>query len=35
MNYNRMTEKLQEALNGAQSEAARRRHQQMDVEHLL
>lgn len=35
MNYNRMTEKLQEALSDAQAEAVRRGHQQLDVEHLL
>ncbi|MCU1263366.1 MAG: clpB [Bryobacterales bacterium] len=35
MDINRLTEKTQEALQAAQSEAVRRSHQQVDVEHLL
>jgi ATP-dependent Clp protease ATP-binding subunit ClpB len=35
MNINRFTEKSQEALREAQSVASRRRHQGVDVEHLL
>src|SRR3981081_360414 len=35
MDINRLTEKAQEALRAAQSEATRQGHQQMDVEHLL
>src|SRR5712664_1965470 len=35
MDINRMTEKAQEALRAAQSEATRQGHQQIDVEHLL
>jgi len=35
MDFNRFTEKLQEALRAAQSKAARSQHQQIDVEHLL
>ncbi|MBA2340849.1 MAG: ATP-dependent chaperone ClpB [Pyrinomonadaceae bacterium] len=35
MDINRLTEKLQEALRAAQSDAVRRSHQQIDVEHLL
>lgn len=35
MDLNRFTEKMQEALQSAQSEAIRRSHQQVDVEHLL
>ncbi len=35
MDINRLTEKLQEALRAAQSDAVRRNHQQIDVEHLL
>jgi ATP-dependent Clp protease ATP-binding subunit ClpB len=35
MDFNRFTEKLQEAVRGAQSKAARYGHQQVDVEHLL
>jgi len=35
MDSNRLTEKMQEALQAAQSIAIRRSHQQMDVEHLL
>ncbi|MEJ7577328.1 MAG: ATP-dependent chaperone ClpB [Pyrinomonadaceae bacterium] len=35
MDINRLTEKLQEALRTAQSDAVRRSHQQIDVEHLL
>jgi ATP-dependent Clp protease ATP-binding subunit ClpB len=35
MDLNRLTEKAQEALRAAQSEATRLGHQQMDVEHLL
>ncbi|HKQ50947.1 MAG TPA: ATP-dependent chaperone ClpB [Pyrinomonadaceae bacterium] len=35
MDINRLTEKAQEALRTAQSEATRRGHQQIDVEHLL
>ncbi|MBV9959404.1 MAG: ATP-dependent chaperone ClpB [Acidobacteria bacterium] len=35
MDINRLTEKAQEALRAAQSEATRRGHQQIDVEHLL
>jgi ATP-dependent Clp protease ATP-binding subunit ClpB len=35
MDMNRMTVKLQEALQTASSHAARRSHQGIDVEHLL
>src|SRR5437660_10507083 len=35
MDLNRFTEKMQEALQSAQSRAIRRSHQQLDVEHLL
>ena len=35
MDINRLTEKAQEALRAAQSEATRHGHQQIDVEHLL
>jgi ATP-dependent Clp protease ATP-binding subunit ClpB len=35
MDFNRFTEKAQEALNTAQSKAIRSNHQQVDVEHLL
>ena len=35
MDINRLTEKAQEALRSAQSEAMRQGHQQIDVEHLL
>ena len=35
MNLNRLTERVQEALGAAQSEALRYSHQQVDVEHLL
>jgi ATP-dependent Clp protease ATP-binding subunit ClpB len=35
MDINRLTEKTQEALRAAQSDAARRGNQQIDVEHLL
>ncbi|HZC82578.1 MAG TPA: Clp protease N-terminal domain-containing protein, partial [Nitrospiraceae bacterium] len=35
MDLNRMTIKLQEALQTASSHAARRNHQGIDVEHLL
>ena len=35
MDINRLTEKAQEALRTAQSEATRLGHQQIDVEHLL
>jgi ATP-dependent Clp protease ATP-binding subunit ClpB len=35
MDINRLTEKAQEALQTAQSDALRRSHQQVDVEHLL
>ena len=35
MDLNRFTEKMQEALQAAQSGAIRRSHQQVDVEHLL
>src|SRR4030088_1244997 len=35
MDINRLTEKTQEALRAAQSEATRQGHQQIDVEHLL
>src|SRR5947208_3740638 len=35
MDINRLTEKAQEALRSAQSEATRLGHQQIDVEHLL
>ena len=35
MDINRLTEKTQEALQTAQSEAVRRNNQQVDVEHLL
>src|SRR5262245_41876978 len=35
MDLNRFTEKLQEGLRQAQSLAARRSHQQLDIEHVL
>src|SRR5262245_51858768 len=35
MDINKLTERLQEALSSAQSEAVRPGHQQVDVEHLL
>ena len=35
MDFNRFTEKLQEAMRAAQSKAIRYGHQQIDVEHLL
>src|SRR5882724_820607 len=35
MDFNRFTEKLQEAFRAAQSKAARSQHQQIEVEHLL
>ena len=35
MDFNRFTEKLQDAFRAAQSKAARSNHQQIDVEHLL
>src|SRR6266478_5312852 len=35
MDINRLTEKAQEALRAAQSEATRQGHQQIDVEHLM
>src|SRR5579863_6916425 len=35
MDFNRFTEKLQDAFRAAQSKAARSQHQQIDVEHLL
>src|SRR5271169_5232965 len=35
MDFNRFTEKLQEAMRAAQSLAANRGNQQLDVEHLL
>src|SRR5438445_378598 len=35
MDINRLTEKTQEAIQAAQSEAVRRGNQQVDVEHLL
>ena len=35
MDFNRFTEKLQEAIRSAQSQATRYGHQQIDVEHLL
>src|SRR5277367_6634087 len=35
MDFNRYTEKLQQAVKDAQSRAARLGHQQIDVEHLL
>jgi ATP-dependent Clp protease ATP-binding subunit ClpB len=35
MDLNRFTEKLQEAVQAAQSKAVRYGHQQIDVEHLL
>ncbi len=35
MDFNRFTEKLQDAFRAAQSKAARAQHQQIDVEHLL
>src|SRR5215469_13952222 len=35
MDFNRLTEKLQEAIRAAQSKTVRYRHQQMDVEHLI
>src|SRR2546423_14745170 len=35
MDINRFTEKVQEALHGAQTKAVRYSHQQVDVEHIL
>ena len=35
MDFNRLTEKVQEAVQAAQSKAVRLSHQQIDVEHLL
>ena len=35
MDFNRLTEKVQQALQAAQSKAVRLSHQQIDVEHLL
>ena len=35
MDFNRFTEKLQEAVRAAQGKAVRYGHQQVDVEHLL
>jgi ATP-dependent Clp protease ATP-binding subunit ClpB len=35
MDINRLTQKAQEALGTAQSNAARYGHQQVDIEHLL
>jgi ATP-dependent Clp protease ATP-binding subunit ClpB len=35
MDANRLTQKVQEALNAAQAKAIRLSHQQVDVEHLL
>ena len=35
MDFNRFTEKIQQALQAAQSKAVRLSHQQIDVEHLL
>jgi ATP-dependent Clp protease ATP-binding subunit ClpB len=35
MDINRLTEKAQEALRAAQSEATRQGHQQIDIEHVL
>src|SRR6187402_1592014 len=35
MDFNRLTEKMQQALQAAQSKAVRLNHQQIDVEHLL
>ena len=35
MDFNRFTEKLQEAVRAAQGKAVRYGHQQIDVEHLL
>jgi ATP-dependent Clp protease ATP-binding subunit ClpB len=35
LDINRLTEKAQEALRAAQSDATRRGHQQIDIEHLL
>ena len=35
MDFNRFTEKLQEGVKAAQSEAIRRGQQQVDIEHLL
>lgn len=35
MDINRFTERMQEALQAAQSKATRLNHQQLDVEHLL
>ena len=35
MDFNRLTEKVQEAIQAAQSKAVRLSHQQIDVEHLL
>src|SRR5918993_4834734 len=34
MDFNRLTEKMQQAVQAAQSKAARLSHQQIDVEHL-
>ena len=35
MDFNRLTEKVQQAVQAAQSKAVRLSHQQIDVEHLL
>ena len=35
MDFNRLTEKVQQAVQAAQSKAVRLGHQQIDVEHLL
>ena len=35
MDFNRMTEKVQQALQAAQSKAVRLTHQQIDVEHVF
>jgi ATP-dependent Clp protease ATP-binding subunit ClpB len=35
MDFNRLTEKMQQAVQAAQSKAVRLSHQQIDVEHLL
>src|SRR6478672_8852970 len=35
MDFNKMTEKVQQALQAAQSKAVRLQHQQSDVEHVL
>ena len=35
MDFNRLTEKVQQAVQGAQSKAVRLNNQQVDVEHLL